>query len=68
MVQQLNAPRQGTVPVQNMQPLPVSGSKFQYVRLVAAPGSQTQTASGMCTVRENSLSLYDSLTILNQEE
>ena len=50
MVQQLNAPRQqsgaaAATGIPNMQPLSVTGSKFQYVRLVAAPASQGQSAS-----------------------
>ena len=55
MVQQLNAPRQQSGAVAatgmpNMQPLSVTGSKFQYVRLVAAPASQGQaTFSGIRT-------------------
>ena len=59
MVQQLNAPLQQSGAVAatgmpNMQPLSVTGSKFQYVRLVAAPASQqgqaATTGTGMSLV------------------
>ncbi len=53
MVQQLNAPRQqsGTVAaVPNLQPLLVTGSKFQYMRLATTRASQAQTAAPAGTV------------------
>lgn len=49
-VQQVNpTPKIQGIPlssVANIQPVPVTGSKFQYVRLVTTPATQTQTSLG----------------------
>ena len=54
-MQQLNTqvPKMQGIPlssVPNIQPVSVSGSKFQYVRLVTNPAAHTQTTLGKSSV------------------